>query len=146
MKNESENGSNQFSMAVAPLKQGTQFSAFGAATAGNSSGTRFLGGSFGDSRYLPKPLQLGSPVRRTSIPASIYLKLELAAMDSDMVRALDFRPNGLWVRNSTPSNTLGVHPEHVLVKSVGPIVLWAVAAETTGAGGWRIFPSSLVHV
>ncbi|GFS82598.1 uncharacterized protein TNCV_3602311 [Trichonephila clavipes] len=40
-----------------------------------------------------------------------------------------------------PPNTLRVHTEYVLVKSVGPKVLWAVAAETTGAGDWRIFPS-----
>ncbi|GFU63720.1 uncharacterized protein TNCV_378141 [Trichonephila clavipes] len=40
-----------------------------------------------------------------------------------------------------PPNTLRVHAEYVLVKSVGLKVLWGVAAETTGAEGWRIFPS-----
>ncbi|GFV35234.1 hypothetical protein TNCV_620301 [Trichonephila clavipes] len=40
-----------------------------------------------------------------------------------------------------PPDSLCVHTEYVLVKSVGPKVLWMVAAETTGAGGWRIFPS-----
>ncbi|GFU66833.1 transposable element Tcb1 transposase [Trichonephila clavipes] len=40
-----------------------------------------------------------------------------------------------------PPNTLRVHTEYVLVKSVGPNALWAVAAETMDAGGWRIFPS-----
>ncbi|GFW75659.1 hypothetical protein TNCV_4428421 [Trichonephila clavipes] len=39
------------------------------------------------------------------------------------------------------SNTLRVQTGYVLVKSVGPKVLWAVAAGTTGVGGWRIFPS-----
>ncbi|GFV10763.1 hypothetical protein TNCV_1756011 [Trichonephila clavipes] len=34
-----------------------------------------------------------------------------------------------------PPNTLRVHSEYVLVKSVGPKVLWAVAAETTSARG-----------
>ncbi|GFX05835.1 hypothetical protein TNCV_1662741 [Trichonephila clavipes] len=38
-----------------------------------------------------------------------------------------------------PPNTLRVHTEYVLVKSVGPKVLWVVTAETTSAGGWRIF-------
>ncbi|GFX44662.1 uncharacterized protein TNCV_4441671 [Trichonephila clavipes] len=40
-----------------------------------------------------------------------------------------------------PPNTFRVHTEYVLVKSVGPKVLWVVAAETTSAGDWRIFPS-----
>ncbi|GFS89198.1 uncharacterized protein TNCV_1259361 [Trichonephila clavipes] len=38
-------------------------------------------------------------------------------------------------------NTLRVHTEYVLVKSEGPKVLWAVTAEITGAGDWRIFLS-----
>ncbi|GFV90137.1 hypothetical protein TNCV_4378531 [Trichonephila clavipes] len=40
-----------------------------------------------------------------------------------------------------PPNTLREHTECVLVKSVGPKVLWVVAAETTGAGGWKMFLS-----
>ncbi|GFW95429.1 uncharacterized protein TNCV_1721311 [Trichonephila clavipes] len=40
-----------------------------------------------------------------------------------------------------PPNTHRMHTEYVLVKSVGPKVLWAVAAEATGAGSWRIFSS-----
>ncbi|GFX82464.1 uncharacterized protein TNCV_2166121 [Trichonephila clavipes] len=40
-----------------------------------------------------------------------------------------------------PSNTLRVHTEYVLVKSVGPKVLWA---EITSAEDWRIFPSPSV--
>ncbi|GFX87935.1 transposable element Tcb2 transposase [Trichonephila clavipes] len=43
-----------------------------------------------------------------------------------------------------PPNTLRVHTEYVLVKSVGLKVLWEVAAETTGAEGWGIFPSTPV--
>ncbi|GFY15930.1 uncharacterized protein TNCV_1285751 [Trichonephila clavipes] len=54
-----------------------------------------------------------------------------------VVRASDFRPEGL---GSMPPNTLRVHMEYMLIKSVGPKVLWAVVAGTTGAGGWRIFP------
>ncbi|GFU50061.1 hypothetical protein TNCV_4934071 [Trichonephila clavipes] len=38
-------------------------------------------------------------------------------------------------------NILRVHSEYGLVKSVGPKVLWAVAAETTDLGGWGMFPS-----
>ncbi|GFX20440.1 hypothetical protein TNCV_3487981 [Trichonephila clavipes] len=34
--------------------------------------------------------------------------------------------------------------ECVLVKSVGPKVLWANADETSSAGDWRIFPSPSV--
>ncbi|GFX91883.1 uncharacterized protein TNCV_3577131 [Trichonephila clavipes] len=45
-----------------------------------------------------------------------------------------------WVRRPMPQNTLRVHTEYVLVKSLGPKVLWAVAAETTSAEDWRIFP------
>ncbi|GFV21932.1 hypothetical protein TNCV_4526191 [Trichonephila clavipes] len=40
-----------------------------------------------------------------------------------------------------PPNTLRLHTEVRDVKSAGPKVLWAVAAETTSAGGWRIFLS-----
>ncbi|GFX98508.1 hypothetical protein TNCV_1500861 [Trichonephila clavipes] len=56
-----------------------------------------------------------------------------------MGRASDTRPEaGL---GPMPPNTLRVHTEYVLVKSVGSKVLCAVAAETTSAGNWRIFPS-----
>ncbi|GFT58372.1 hypothetical protein TNCV_2118751 [Trichonephila clavipes] len=41
-------------------------------------------------------------------------------------------------------NTLEIHTEYVLVKSVGSKVLWVVAAETMGAGIWRIGPSPAV--
>ncbi|GFU16475.1 hypothetical protein TNCV_836471 [Trichonephila clavipes] len=34
-----------------------------------------------------------------------------------------------------PPNTIRVHTEYVLVKSVGPKVLWAVAVETTKCKG-----------
>ncbi|GFX21012.1 hypothetical protein TNCV_2044881 [Trichonephila clavipes] len=44
-----------------------------------------------------------------------------------------------------PTNTLRVHTEDVLVKSGAPKVLRAITAETTGAGCWRIFPSSPAH-
>ncbi|GFW45128.1 hypothetical protein TNCV_716301 [Trichonephila clavipes] len=47
-----------------------------------------------------------------------------------VVRASDSRPEGL---SSMPPNNLRVHTGYVLVKSVGPKVLWAVAAETTSA-------------
>ncbi|GFT98150.1 uncharacterized protein TNCV_789641 [Trichonephila clavipes] len=46
-----------------------------------------------------------------------------------------------WVRFPMPPNTLRMHTEYVLVKSVGPNVLWAVATEITDAGDWRIFLS-----
>ncbi|GFW45634.1 hypothetical protein TNCV_3245721 [Trichonephila clavipes] len=41
-----------------------------------------------------------------------------------------------------PPNTLRVHTEYGLVKSIGPKVLWhhEVSTDTTSAGGWRIFP------
>ncbi|GFV63624.1 hypothetical protein TNCV_626191 [Trichonephila clavipes] len=44
-----------------------------------------------------------------------------------------------WVPCPMPPNTLQVRTEYVLIKSVGPKDLWTVAAETTGAGGWRIY-------
>ncbi|GFV59697.1 hypothetical protein TNCV_1907681 [Trichonephila clavipes] len=40
-----------------------------------------------------------------------------------------------------PPNTLRVHTEYVLVKSVGLKALWVVEAESTSAGSWRIFLS-----
>ncbi|PRD38273.1 UNVERIFIED_CONTAM: hypothetical protein NCL1_03966 [Trichonephila clavipes] len=40
-----------------------------------------------------------------------------------------------------PLNTLRVHTEYVLVKSVGPKVLWT---ESRVQGDWRIFPSPSV--
>ncbi|GFX38704.1 hypothetical protein TNCV_4187931 [Trichonephila clavipes] len=43
-----------------------------------------------------------------------------------------------------PPNTLRVHTEHVLVKSVDTKVIWEVASEITCARCWRIFPSLLV--
>ncbi|GFT81524.1 hypothetical protein TNCV_3673721 [Trichonephila clavipes] len=45
-----------------------------------------------------------------------------------------------WVRCPMPSNALRVHTEYVLVESLAPKVLCAVAAKTTGSGDWRIFP------
>ncbi|GFX78469.1 uncharacterized protein TNCV_1295351 [Trichonephila clavipes] len=33
---------------------------------------------------------------------------------------------------------------HLLIKSVGPKVLWTLVAETASAGDWRILPSPLV--
>ncbi|GFU01979.1 ANK_REP_REGION domain-containing protein [Trichonephila clavipes] len=47
-----------------------------------------------------------------------------------MVRASDSKPKAL-VGCLRPPNTLRVHTENVLVKSVGPKVLWTVTAETT---------------
>ncbi|GFW73827.1 hypothetical protein TNCV_1542811 [Trichonephila clavipes] len=58
-------------------------------------------------------------------------------MGSLVVRASDSRWEGL---GSMPPNSLRVHTGRVLVKSVGPKVLWAVAAETTGAGPGEYFP------
>ncbi|GFW26321.1 transposable element Tcb2 transposase [Trichonephila clavipes] len=46
-----------------------------------------------------------------------------------------------WFRCPMPPNTLRVNTEYVLVKSVGPKVLWA---ENMSAGDWRIFPSPSV--
>ncbi|GFU86046.1 uncharacterized protein TNCV_3070481 [Trichonephila clavipes] len=43
-----------------------------------------------------------------------------------------------------PQNTLRLRSEYVLAKSVGPKVLWSVAAEIACAGGWRILPSPQV--
>ncbi|GFW25696.1 hypothetical protein TNCV_1309571 [Trichonephila clavipes] len=40
-----------------------------------------------------------------------------------------------------PPNILRVHTEYMLAKSVCPKVLYSVAAESTGAGDWRTFPS-----
>ncbi|GFU76858.1 transposable element Tc3 transposase [Trichonephila clavipes] len=51
-------------------------------------------------------------------------------------RASDSRPEGLGSM-PVPPNTLRVHAEYVLVKSVGPKVLWA---ESRVQGDWRIFP------
>ncbi|GFW17124.1 uncharacterized protein TNCV_2762481 [Trichonephila clavipes] len=47
----------------------------------------------------------------------------MRAVGSLVFRASDSRPEGL-VRCPMPQNTLRVHTEYVLVKSVGPKVLW----------------------
>ncbi|GFV66602.1 uncharacterized protein TNCV_1612111 [Trichonephila clavipes] len=46
-----------------------------------------------------------------------------------------------WVRRPMPPNTLQVHTEYVLDKSVGPQNLVGLI---TSAGDWRIFPSHSV--
>ncbi|GFT60666.1 hypothetical protein TNCV_3583861 [Trichonephila clavipes] len=45
------------------------------------------------------------------------------------------------VQYPMPPNTLRVHTEYVLVKSVGPKVPWAVAKGATGAEDWIMFSS-----
>ncbi|GFX23886.1 hypothetical protein TNCV_1789171 [Trichonephila clavipes] len=52
------------------------------------------------------------------------IKPRLRALGSLVVRASDSRPEG-WVRCPMPPHTLRVHTEYVLVKSVGPKILWA---------------------
>ncbi|GFW02481.1 hypothetical protein TNCV_2454971 [Trichonephila clavipes] len=49
-------------------------------------------------------------------------RLRIVTVGSLVIRASDCRPEGL---GSMPPNTLQVHTEYVLVKSVGPKVLWA---------------------
>ncbi|GFU75022.1 transposable element Tcb2 transposase [Trichonephila clavipes] len=34
-----------------------------------------------------------------------------------------------------------IFSDYVLVKSMGPKVLWTITAEPTGEGSWRIFPT-----
>ncbi|GFT23384.1 hypothetical protein TNCV_2016571 [Trichonephila clavipes] len=60
-----------------------------------------------------------------------------------MVRASDSKK--AWVKCPMSPSTLQVHTENVLVKSVGPKVLWAVAAETTSAGAREYFPPLQFH-
>ncbi|GFS76386.1 uncharacterized protein TNCV_1620281 [Trichonephila clavipes] len=66
------------------------------------------------------------------------LDIKKWAVGSLVVGASDSRPEGL---GSMPPNTRRVHTEYVLVKSVGPKILWA---EITSAGDRRIFPSPSV--
>ncbi|GFW32435.1 uncharacterized protein TNCV_675941 [Trichonephila clavipes] len=47
-----------------------------------------------------------------------------------------------WVRCPIPPNTLRVHTEYVLVKSVGPKVLWA---ESRGQRTGEYFPTLQFH-
>ncbi|GFY20923.1 hypothetical protein TNCV_3989671 [Trichonephila clavipes] len=61
------------------------------------------------------------------------------AVDRLVVRTSDSRPEKAWVQcQQIPS-------KYVLIKSVGTKVLRAVTAETTGTGGWRIFPPLQFH-
>ncbi|GFW27796.1 uncharacterized protein TNCV_766771 [Trichonephila clavipes] len=57
-----------------------------------------------------------------------------------MVRASDSRPEGLGLM---PPNTLRVHMVYVLVKSVGPKILWA---ESRVQGTGKYFPPLQFHV
>ncbi|GFU56596.1 uncharacterized protein TNCV_1407351 [Trichonephila clavipes] len=63
------------------------------------------------------------------------------AMGSLVVRAQDSRPEGLGSM-PVPPNTLQVHSEYVLVKSVGPKVLWA---ESRVQGTEENFPPLQFH-
>ncbi|GFY15482.1 uncharacterized protein TNCV_1572931 [Trichonephila clavipes] len=60
------------------------------------------------------------------------------AVGSLVVRASDSRPEGL---GSMPPNTLRVHTEYVLVKSVGP----KSCGMSHERRDWRIFPSHSVQ-
>ncbi|GFV53654.1 uncharacterized protein TNCV_1042611 [Trichonephila clavipes] len=61
----------------------------------------------------------------------------MGAVGSIVVRASDSRPEGL---GSMPPNTLRVHTEYVLVKSVGP----KSCGLSHERRDWRIFPSQSV--
>ncbi|GFV00037.1 hypothetical protein TNCV_4057101 [Trichonephila clavipes] len=74
-------------------------------------------------------LSHGQVARMIPEPSSLHLtstscQRKTLSLNSLVVRAPNSRPEGT---------------EYVLVKSVDPKVLWAVAAETRSAGGWRIF-------
>ncbi|GFY28138.1 hypothetical protein TNCV_4394721 [Trichonephila clavipes] len=88
--------------------------------------------------FEPRPYGTAVSVANHSTGWRCERKDGVSAVGSPVVRASDSRPEGL---GSVPPNTLRVHTEYVLVKSVDPKVLWA---ETTSAGDWRIFPSSPV--
>ncbi|PRD22138.1 UNVERIFIED_CONTAM: hypothetical protein NCL1_49928 [Trichonephila clavipes] len=64
------------------------------------------------------------------------------AVDSLVVRASDSRPEGLGSK-PMPPNILRVHTEYVLIKSVGPKVLWA---ESPVQGTGEYFPPLQFHV
>ncbi|GFW24465.1 uncharacterized protein TNCV_607061 [Trichonephila clavipes] len=66
---------------------------------------------------------------------------ELLPVRSLRVRASDSRPEGLGSM-PVPPNTLRVHTEYVLVKSVGPKVLWA---ESRVQGTGEHFPPLQFH-
>ncbi|GFX11203.1 hypothetical protein TNCV_4424621 [Trichonephila clavipes] len=98
--------------------------------------------SWNFSRHGPTGLgPRASPSRRASFRSRLSLIQQSGrVVGSLVVRASDFfTPVGLGSM-PVPPNTLPVHTEYVLVKSVGSKILWAVAAETTIAGDWRIFP------
>ncbi|GFU30494.1 uncharacterized protein TNCV_1687511 [Trichonephila clavipes] len=67
-----------------------------------------------------------TPIYSRSQRTKLYIRLLYFipwAVGSLVVRASDFRPEGLGSM-PVPPNTLRVHTEYVLVKSVGPKVLW----------------------
>ncbi|GFW60893.1 uncharacterized protein TNCV_4871041 [Trichonephila clavipes] len=68
-------------------------------------------------------------------------KIRLGAMGSLVVRALDSGPEGLGSM-PVPPNTLRVHTEYVLVKLVGPKILWA---ESRVQGTGENFPPLQFH-
>ncbi|GFT79834.1 uncharacterized protein TNCV_4597591 [Trichonephila clavipes] len=78
--------------------------------------------------------QLNSTTR-TYTPRTIHF---IQAVGSLVVRAPDSRPEGL----GSPPNTLRVHTEYVLVKSVGPKVL---RAESRVQGTGEYFPPLQFH-
>ncbi|GFW69423.1 uncharacterized protein TNCV_487721 [Trichonephila clavipes] len=73
-------------------------------------------------------------------PITIHHHYSFRAVGSLVVRAPDSGPEGLGSM-PVPPNTLRVHAEYMLVKSVGPKVLWA---ESRVQGTGEKFPSSSV--
>ncbi|GFV87287.1 uncharacterized protein TNCV_4032591 [Trichonephila clavipes] len=72
----------------------------------------------------------------------LYATLEPWAMSSLVVRASDSKPVGLGSMPDAPPNTLRVHTEYVLIKSMGLKVLWA---ESRVQGTGEYFPPLQFH-
>ncbi|GFW13849.1 uncharacterized protein TNCV_2097301 [Trichonephila clavipes] len=71
----------------------------------------------------------------------LWREREIVAVDSLVVRAPDSRPEGLGSM-PVPPNTPKLHTEYVLVKSVGPKLLWA---ESRVQGTGENFPPLQFH-
>ncbi|GFY29207.1 uncharacterized protein TNCV_4723351 [Trichonephila clavipes] len=83
-------------------------------------------------------LNFGHECISLNLPCVLY-NINDKALGSLVVRASNSRPEGL---GSMPPNTLRVHSEYVLVKSVGPKVLWA---EPRVQGTGKYFPPLQFH-
>ncbi|GFW40246.1 uncharacterized protein TNCV_1696541 [Trichonephila clavipes] len=93
-----------------------------------------------EAKWLWSRIQALVPLKGHRVE-ELMLRFHYRAVGSLVVRAPDSRPEGLGLM-PLPPNTLQVHTEYMLIKSVGPKVLWA---ESQVQGTGENFPPFQFH-